>query len=195
MSDQVVDFTPLRDIARAVHVLACEKGWYAVPETEHQFIARSVANLHGEVSELWEAERKRQLHEECDKAAKMKELGVTPLTCLEEELADIIIRAMAVAVRLGVDIAGAVESKHVYNASREYRHGMATSQPEFEFGRVQKIGADRLAYAVARLVQLGYLDSRSQASDALLDYLRIGSGGPSDVPTWMEQHEKENPRG
>lgn len=72
---------------------------------------------------------------------------------------------------------------------------MATSQPEFEFGRVQKIGADRLAYAVARLVQLGRLDARSQASDALLDYLRIGSGGPSDVPTWMEQYEKENPRG
>lgn len=123
MSDQTVDFTPLRDIARAVHVLACEKGWYDVPETDHQFIARSVANLHGEVSELWEAERKRQLNEECDKGLKMRELGVTPLTCLEEELADIIIRAMDVAVRLGVDIAGAVESKHVYNASREYRHG------------------------------------------------------------------------
>jgi hypothetical protein len=53
-----------------------------------------------------------------------------------------------------------------------------------------KIGADRLAYAVARLIQRRVLDSRSEAGDALLDYLGIGQPGePQDVPTWMEGYE------
>jgi hypothetical protein len=40
---------------------------------------------------------------------------------------------------------------------------------------IKQIGADRLAYAVANLIQKGYLDSRSEAADALLDYLEIGT--------------------
>jgi len=53
-----------------------------------------------------------------------------------------------------------------------------------------RIGADRLAYAVARLIQLRRLDSRSEAGDALLDYLEIGQpGGPKDVLMWMDAYE------
>ncbi len=56
--------------------------------------------------------------------------------------------------------------------------------------RVVRRGADRLAYAVARLVQSGRLDARSEAGDALLDYLQVGSiDGPQDVPTWMMEYE------
>ena len=46
-----------------------------------------------------------------------------PLTCLEEELADIVIRAFDTAKALGVDIERAVSVKHAFNASRPYRHG------------------------------------------------------------------------
>lgn len=54
-----------------------------------------MANTHGELSELWEAHRKGQLHAPCDK---------TPtLSCLEEEMADIIIRTLDACGRLGRD--------------------------------------------------------------------------------------------
>lgn len=56
---------------------------------------------------------------------------------------------------------------------------------------MRTIGADRLAYAVAQLIQGGHLDSRSAAGDALLDYLEIGTPGkPKDVPTWMDAYEE-----
>lgn len=55
---------------------------------------------------------------------------------------------------------------------------------------IKKIGADRLAYAVAKLIQRGHLDSRSEAGDALLDYLEIGMpGNPTTVPDWMDSYE------
>lgn len=60
-----------------------------------------------------------------------------------------------------------------------------------------RVGADRLAYAVARLIQTRVLDARSEAADALLDYLDVGGiDGPKNVLEWMEQYEarraKEN---
>jgi NTP pyrophosphatase (non-canonical NTP hydrolase) len=75
-----------------------------------------MANLHSEVSELWEAYRKGQLASPCDK-------GGTIMTCAEEELADIVIRAMDTAVGLGVDIGRAIELKSAYNRTRPFRHG------------------------------------------------------------------------
>jgi hypothetical protein len=58
-------------------------------------------------------------------------------------------------------------------------------------GRVDKIGADRLAYECARQVMDNNIDSRSGIGDALLDYLRIGCPGyPDSVPKWMEEYEK-----
>lgn len=60
-------------------------------------------------------------------------------------------------------------------------------------GRIEKIGADRLAYECARQVIANNIDSRSGIGDALLDYLRIGQPGqPDSVPEWMDQYEKSN---
>ena len=73
------------------------------------------ANLHGEVSELWEAYRKGELNKKCDKPIQ--------LTCAAEELADIIIRAMDTAVTLGIDIGEAIASKDAYNQTRPFKHG------------------------------------------------------------------------
>lgn len=73
------------------------------------------SNLHGEISEFWEAYRKGMLDSPCDKDI--------PLTNAEEELADIIIRTLDVAWQMKIDIERAVAIKHAYNETRPYRHG------------------------------------------------------------------------
>jgi NTP pyrophosphatase (non-canonical NTP hydrolase) len=113
----------LNDIANAVHTLAWEKGWHSKDENEDTFIERACNNLHDEISELHEAWRNNQLRELCDKAGKMLELGIDPLTCMEEEFADIIIRVLDNCKKLGVDIQDAIIRKHAYNMARPERHG------------------------------------------------------------------------
>jgi len=73
------------------------------------------ANLHGEISELWEAARRGELTKSCD-----KDIG---LTCEEEELADILIRVLDTAHARGIDIGRAVLTKHEYNTTRSHKHG------------------------------------------------------------------------
>ena len=73
------------------------------------------ANLHGEVSELWEATRKGTLGEPSDKNCG--------LTNGEEELADIAIRVMDTAFSICVDLGLAIELKAKYNSGRPFMHG------------------------------------------------------------------------
>lgn len=113
----------LNELAKEVHDRAVEKGWYSVPQDENAFVERMCNNLHDEISELHEAWRNGTLREWCDKSEKMQIAGLPSLTCLEEELADIIIRTLDDAAYLGVDIERAVELKHAYNHHREQRHG------------------------------------------------------------------------
>lgn len=105
----------LNSIAGKCHLLAISKGWYDKEETDIEFLARHCANVHGEVSELWEAARKSQLNEMCDKPCG--------LTCGEEESADILIRVFDACLRLKINIGVAVASKHAFNATRDKRHG------------------------------------------------------------------------
>jgi len=104
----------LNSIADQVHELACIKGWHSQSETEDHFIERTCNNLHDEISELHEAWRNNRLHDVCDKGT---------LTCLEEELADIIIRVLDASRKLHVDIQHAVLTKHEINKTRTTRHG------------------------------------------------------------------------
>ena len=113
----------INQIAQRVHNLAVSKGWHDENETEDSFIERTCNNMHDEVSELHEAWRNNKLHDLCDKADEMEKNNIKPLTYIEEELADIIIRAMDSAVKLGVDIGDAINRKHLYNSSRKQRHG------------------------------------------------------------------------
>lgn len=106
----------LRDEIEAINV---EKGW----RDRAISVASMVANLHGEVSELWEAFRAGKLNKPCDKAVAMVEAGVPALTCAEEELADVIIRAVDDAALLGVDLERAIRLKLDFNRTRPYRHG------------------------------------------------------------------------
>lgn len=94
-------------------------GWHeGAPNLSHYLM-----NLHSEVSEWWEAWRKGEDGKPCDKAEKMTMLGYKPLTCAEEEAADILIRILDTAHAFGIDIDRAVETKMAYNATRGHRYG------------------------------------------------------------------------
>lgn len=99
---------------------AVNKGFY---DAGTPSVSAYCANLHGEVSELWEAHRHNQLYAPCDKAADMILAGCVPLSCAQEEIADIIIRALDMAGALGIDLDEAVQQKMKFNATRSYRHG------------------------------------------------------------------------
>lgn len=114
----------LNEIADAVFKNSTSKGFHSDKnQTELQFAQQTTANIHGEVSEFWEAWRSGKQDWPCDKSEEMRQLGLVPLSCQEEELADIIIRALDTARRLGIDIQQAIEIKHTYNKTREYMHG------------------------------------------------------------------------
>lgn len=113
----------LNQLAYEIHKLAVSKGWYDTPQDENAFIERMCNNLHDEVSELHEAWRNGNLHKPCDKSVEMIALRLRPLSCLEEEMADIIIRVLDNAAYLSIDIQSAVDMKHAYNHSRKKRHG------------------------------------------------------------------------
>ena len=121
-------------IAEELHGLACfgesvanntvAKGFRELdPPLTREIVSTFTSNLHGEVSELWEAYRAGKLSEPCDKAEKMKAMGLVPLTYAEEEIADIIIRALDTANAIGVDVRIALAVKHLYNTTRERLHG------------------------------------------------------------------------
>ena len=115
--------TNLDNIADMVHQNAVEKGFHDPEETELAFMANQCNNIHAEVTELWDAYRAGIEGDFCDKAVKMIELNLQPLTQKEEELADIIIRALDVSRHLRIDIVGAINAKHAYNKTRPHKHG------------------------------------------------------------------------
>jgi len=118
---EIAQAMPLDQIADIVHANARSKGFHDGPDSE--FLANQVNNLHSEVSELWDAYRQGMLHALCDKGAKMIEMGLPPLTCIEEEYADIVIRVLDQCRRQNVDIVRAIMVKHHYNQSRPHMHG------------------------------------------------------------------------
>jgi len=119
-----LDIAPLRvlnDLAKHFWEVASSKGFHDV-EQDALGMPRYVANLHGEVSELWEAFRAGTLDKPCDKAEKMKAAGLPALTCAEEEIADIIIRVLDVARVYDIDVAHAAAVKDAFNQTRPWRH-------------------------------------------------------------------------
>lgn len=111
----------LNEFARRIYDFNVTMGWRKPGEAPN--LAVYLMNLHSEVSEWWEAWRKGEDGKPCDKAEKMKELGFEPLTCAEEEAADILIRILDTAYACDIDIDRAVAVKMAYNATRPHRHG------------------------------------------------------------------------
>jgi NTP pyrophosphatase (non-canonical NTP hydrolase) len=120
--DKVYDLTSLNKIAKLFFLLSTKKGFHSAAMDAMGF-GRYISNLHGEVSELWEAFRHESLSKPCDKAKEMEAAGVPVLTCAEEEIADIFIRLLELAHILKIDVAYAVSAKHAFNQTRPERHG------------------------------------------------------------------------
>lgn len=109
----------LNQIRDIVHQNAVDHGFHNFEEDEGQFITRAMMLLNTETSELYEAYRNNQLCSYTPKSEKMDE----PMTNEQEEIADIIIRALDYCGRRGIDAGRAVAMKHAYNVARPYRHG------------------------------------------------------------------------
>ncbi len=109
----------LNDLAAEAHQNSVNKGFYDKPVS----IDTSCSNLHGEISELWEAYRDGKLDKPCDKSEKMAAMGLPVITCAAEELADTVIRAFDTADYHKIDIGQAILAKMRFNAKREFKHG------------------------------------------------------------------------
>lgn len=143
LQQQVVDLTKERDtyevtlsnrvesyfdyVSKGMYQIAKDHGFHegdekfpTIAELVSHRMSEYVANIHGEVSELWEAYRKDEWHKPCDKKINGQPIG---LTCAEEELADISIRAMDVSVAMNINLGRAIRIKANYNKQRPYKHG------------------------------------------------------------------------
>lgn len=62
---------------------------------------------------------------------------------------------------------------------------------DHQMNKADRIGADRMALAIFRLVDRGVINPRSEAADAALDYAQVGChGGPKSVQEWIESVEQ-----
>lgn len=102
----------LNELAKAVHEIACSKGWHDTPVP----FGVALSNIHGEVSEAWEDFRNNRPLTEIYYEGN-KPCGIPT------ELADIIIRVLDTCAANGIDISEAVCIKMAYNKTRSYRHG------------------------------------------------------------------------
>jgi hypothetical protein len=120
-----IDYDQLNLLAASVHQNALNKGCHndEIPGTYMTRLALMTANMHRAVSSLWETACKGQLNEPCDKEVFSPFYPKPRLTCVEEDLADIVIRALDTAATLGVSIGECVKAKHEYNQSRPHMHG------------------------------------------------------------------------
>lgn len=132
-----LEFAPLiQKMSELLAELEESMGWLEGVEGAKQEAAEFTANVGGEVSEWWEHWRNGALFEQSKKGMAA---GV-PLTNEAEEVADIMIRAMAYAGRrvrtspmttaralacgeCKIPIGEAIVIKSLINASRERRHG------------------------------------------------------------------------
>lgn len=120
---EIVKNSSIDRIADLVHQNALEHGFHDPNQNEGDWLAHMCCNKHAEVTELYDAFRSGKLRSPCDKATKMLALGLPALNCAEEELADLVIRALDESRRLNIDIARAIGIKHAYNLTREHKHG------------------------------------------------------------------------
>lgn len=101
----------LRGMAAEVRALNQEKGWY---DRERSF-GDEMVNLHGEVSEAWEAYRAHGFEEWEGKGGKPEGVG--------SEMADVLIRLLDSCASHGIDLFAEYRRKMAFNATRPYRHG------------------------------------------------------------------------
>ena len=106
----------MRTLQIKVHQLAKEKGWW---EPARSF-GDQIALIHSEVSEALEEFRNGNGGVRPDQIYYSDEGKPEGIAA---ELADVVIRVMDMAEFYGIDLQEAIEMKHVYNLTRDYRHG------------------------------------------------------------------------
>ncbi len=109
----------LNGLSKLAHDCAKAHGFHddTVTRSVTENYAIWTTNIHGEVSELWEAARNGTLAQPCDKSPALE------LTNEEEELADIILRTLDLAAARGIKIGQAVIHKYNFNLTRPHKHG------------------------------------------------------------------------
>jgi NTP pyrophosphatase (non-canonical NTP hydrolase) len=94
-------------------------GWFDQEVT----FATAMANLHGEVSEAWEAWRKWGGADATDNIAGQINEAIPKPEGVGSEFADILIRLLDDCERWNIDLTYEVERKLAFNVTRSYRHG------------------------------------------------------------------------
>lgn len=97
------------ELARTVHDMAIDKGWWEGERNEGELIAL----MHAELSEALEGLR----------AGNPPSDHIPEFSAMEEEFADVIIRIMDHAAARGYRVGEALEAKLAFNASRARKHG------------------------------------------------------------------------
>ena len=105
---------PLNIMAREVRDVNTANGWRGGDVAPISF-GELVALLHSEVSEALEAYRDRGFESWYRDDGKPEGVG--------SELADVLIRLLDTADRVGVDLASAYVEKLAHNRGRSWRHG------------------------------------------------------------------------
>ena len=104
----------INTFANEVHELAKTNGFHSGHD-EDLYFEQMLGNLHDEISELHQAARLGILNSSCDKNI--------PLTNMEEELADIVIRALDLMMHYKINPYEVLWKKHNYNKTRPFKHG------------------------------------------------------------------------
>lgn len=105
----VCDFT-IDFFQKEAHRIAVEHGFW---ETERN-VGEQIALMHSELSEMLEAFRK-------DPDAPSEH--VPEITCVAEEMADVVIGVMDTAEKYGIDLEQAIRLKTKFNDGRPYKNG------------------------------------------------------------------------